>query len=91
MPASGGGGGFSLANIGRFLKENPELVSSVLSTGADIYGTQQQANAFNRQLEFQEGMANRQQAFEEEREREARKRQEIAMLMQAMVGMRPRY
>lgn len=75
LPGGGGGpgGGGPFRAIGRFITENPELVTGLAGTAADIYGTHKLSKERERERK--------------ERERAAREREEsdrMRILMQAM-------
>lgn len=79
MAVNAGKGSSMLSGIGKFLTGHPEIVTSALSTGADVYGAGMQGAALDRQLEFQR-----------EIERERQRQNEIGMLLQAIASMTPR-
>ena len=66
-------------DIGNFLLKKPEIATSILGTGADMYGANMQGAAMDKQLEF-----------EREREKERQRQNELGMLLQAIASMTPR-
>jgi hypothetical protein len=74
-----------------FAQKNPQLALGVASAGADVYGAHKAGQAMDSQLQFQEESELRRMGLAEEAERERQRRQEMMMLLQAMVGSRPRY
>ena len=70
----GGGIGGVLSGIGRYIGKNPELITGVLGSAADVYGAAKDRKQREKEWEEEMEFRRQQQAAAEE---EARKRQEI--------------
>jgi len=82
MGAAGGVAGAPgmLPKIGSWLSKNAPLVTGIAGTAADVYGANKRSQEMDRQM-----------AFQEEEARKNRRQNELAMLMNTMASMRPRY
>ena len=78
-PADGGGQGW-LGAIGSFLTKNPEVVTGIVGTGADVFGSIQEGKARDKELEWRKEQSEKE--LEEERKR--REDDRVRMLIQAM-------
>lgn len=76
---TGGGGGVFPA-IGRFITDNPELVTGVLAAGTNIYGAAQEGKARSEELEEQ----RRQHEEEMKERRKQREDERINMILRAI-------
>ena len=78
-PADGGGQGW-LGAVGSFLTKNPEVITGIVGTGADVFGSIQEGKARDKELEWRKEQSEKE--LEEERKR--REDDRVRMLIQAM-------
>jgi hypothetical protein len=76
----GGGGGGPLRAIGRFITRNPELITGLAGTAANVYGAAQEGKARGEELDEQ----RRQHEAELEERRKQREQDRIDMILRGI-------